>query len=306
MSHAHSHGHGAHSGSRAGARHMGRLKLVFVLVVGLAVAQGVGAVLIGSLALASDTGHVATDAIGIGMALAAVTLASRASSGGQRTFGLYRAEILAALANAVLLTAVGLFVLYEAIRRIGEPPDIDAGALLVVGILGFGVNLVCYRLLRPGAQESLNVRGAQLEVLADLAGSVGVIGAAVVIALTDWQGIDTLIGAAIALFVLPRALRLAAQSVRILVQAAPAHLDVAAIHADLEALPDVVDVHDLHVWTLTSDMEVASAHLMVKSGADLHATLDSARELLAETHGVDHATLQVEPDDHEGCAEIDW
>jgi cobalt-zinc-cadmium efflux system protein len=302
--HAHAHDYGA--AARAGARHAGRLRAVFVLVVALAVVQAVAAALLGSLALLSDTGHVATDALGIGMALAAVSVATRAGQRGQRTFGLYRLEILAALANAVLLLAVAAFVLWEAVQRIGEPPDIDGVVLLVVGIVGFGVNVLSFALLREGAAESLNVRGAQLEVLADLLGSIGVVAAALVIALGGPEQTDTIVGAAIALFVVPRALRLAGQSVRVLVQAAPPHIDVAGIRGDLEGIDDVVDVHDLHVWTLTSEMDVASAHLMVDVGADLHAVLDKARTVLRDQHSIAHATLQVEPADHEGCAEVDW
>jgi cobalt-zinc-cadmium efflux system protein len=306
--HGHGHGHGHRHGAatRASARHAGRLRTVFVLVVVLAVLQGTAALVLGSLALLSDTGHVATDAVGIGLALAAVSLATRAGRGGQRTFGLYRLEILAALANAVLLLGVAAFVLVEAWTRIGEPPDIDGVTLLLVGGAGLGVNVVSYLLLREGARESLNVRGAQLEVLADLAGSIGVVLAAVLIAAADWHHADTVIGAGIAVFIAPRALRLAGQSLRILVQAAPPHLDVRGIRADLESIDGVVDVHDLHVWTLTSDMEVVSAHLMVGGGTDLHGVLDAARAVLRDRHAVAHATLQVEPDDHEGCAEVDW
>ena len=191
----------------------------------------------GSLALLSDAGHMATDALGLGMALAAVTAASRRGRDPQRTFGLYRLEILAALANAVLLVGVGAYVLVEAIRRLGDPPPVASRAVLVVGVLGVAVNLVAFRLLREGARESLNLRGAYLEVLSDALGSVGVIVSGVVLLATGWSWLDPLIGAAIGCFILPRAVRLGREAIRILVQAAPPHVDVAAVESDLAASP---------------------------------------------------------------------
>jgi len=178
--------------------------------------------------------------------------------------------------------------------------------VLVVGVVGLAVNLTSFALLRAGSKESLNVEGAYLEVAADMLGSIGVIVAAIVMALTSWEWVDPVIGAAIGVFILPRAWRLGGEALRILVQAAPAGTDLGAIDADLRAIPGVVDVHDLHVWTLTSEMEVATAHVMVAVGTDSHAVLDQARLLLTERHGLPHATVQVEPDDHRGCDEISW
>ena len=306
MAHDHGHPHAHGAGARASARHFGRLKIAFGLTLGLAVLQGVAAWFLGSLAVASDTGHVLTDALGIGMALAAVSVANHAGHGGQRTFGLYRLEILAALANAGLLLGVAAFVLVEAVRRVGESLDLNPVGLLLAGALGLIANVCAFLVLREGAAESVNVRGAHLEVMADMLGSVGVIVAAAVIALTGWDQVDTVIGVAIAVFIVPRALRLGGQALRILVQAAPPHLDVQRIEADLVAIPHVLDVHDLHVWTLTSEMEVVSAHLTVALGADLHPVLDKARDVLRDQHHIAHATLQVEPEDHDGCAELDW
>jgi cobalt-zinc-cadmium efflux system protein len=173
-------------------------------------------------------------------------------------------------------------------------------------VVGLAVNLASFALLRSGAKESLNVEGAYLEVMSDALGSLGVIVAALVMTVTDWWWVDPLIGAAIGLFILPRAWRLGREAIRILVQAAPSGTDLGAIDADLRAIPGVVDVHDLHVWTLTSDMEVATAHVMVSTGTDSHAVLDQARSLLSDRHGLSHATLQVEPDDHDGCDELSW
>ncbi|WP_426575029.1 cation diffusion facilitator family transporter [Aquihabitans sp. McL0605] len=291
---------------RSGERHKGKLLAAFCVLAALMVVELVGGIVTGSLALLSDAGHMLTDVLGLGMALAAIQLASRGSKRTQNTFGLYRVEILAALANAILLFGVGIYVLVEAVRRIGHPVEIDATPVLVVATLGLIANLVAFALLREGAKESLNVEGAYLEVLADTVGSVGVIVGAIVIATTGWTWVDPAVGVAIGCWILPRTWRLGGQAVRILVQAAPPNLDIPQIQADLGAVPGVVDVHDLHAWTLTSDMEVVSAHLMISEGTDAHAVLDQARDLLLASYGIGHATLQVEPEDHDGCEEITW
>jgi cobalt-zinc-cadmium efflux system protein len=302
MSHDHSQGH-AHG---AGARHKGRLAAAFAVLATLMVVEFAGGLATGSLALLSDAGHMLTDVLGIGMALAAIQLASRGSQRSHRTFGLYRLEILAALANAVLLLGVAGYVLVEAIGRLDDGPEVDAGPVLVVAAAGLAANLVAFALLRPGAGESLNVEGAYLEVLADTVASIGVIAGAAVIAVTGWTWVDPVVGVAIAAWIVPRTVRLAGRAVRILVQAAPPGTDMDAMLADLGDVDGVVDVHDLHVWTLTSDMEVASAHLVVGTAADHHSVLDQARDLLRDRYGIGHATLQIEPGDHEGCDEVGW
>ena len=301
--HRHVHGHAL---SRAGARHKGRLSLALAVLAAVTVVEVVAGLLTRSLALLSDAGHMLGDVSGLGMALAAIHLADRAGRRRARTFGLYRLEILAALANAVLLLGVAVYVVVEALRRIGDAPDVPAGPMLAVAVVGLAANVVAFVLLRSGSGESLNVEGAYLEVVADLVGSVGVIVAAVVLAVTGWGWVDPVVGVGIGLFILPRAARLGAQAVRILVQAAPPDTDLDALEAVLLALHGVVDVHDLHVWTLTSDMDVASAHLMVGDGTDPHGVLDRARVVLRDGYGIDHATLQVEPDSLEGCDELSW
>lgn len=305
MSGDHGHDHGA-AAMRAGARHIRPLLISFGLIVAFSVVQMVTGIVTGSLALLSDAGHMATDALGLGMALAAIQAASKARVHPRRTFGLYRLEILAALVNAVLLFGVAGYVLFEAISRLSDAPDVASTPVLIVGIIGLIVNIVAFLLLRAGSKESLNLEGAYLEVLADMLGSIGVIVAAIVWGITDWAWVDPVIGAAIGVFILPRAWKLGREALRVLVQAAPARIDLAAMRAELAGIGGVVDVHDLHVWTLTSDMEVATAHLMVAAGTDPHAVLDQARALLAAKHGITHATLQVEPDDHRGCDEMTW
>lgn len=291
--------------ARAGARHFRPLLIAFCLVVAFMVVEVVAGFLTGSLALLSDAGHMATDALGLGMALAAIAAANRAKVAGQHTYGLYRLEILAALANASLLFAVAVYVLVEAARRLGEPPDVLSGPMLLVAVAGLLVNLVSWRLLSVGATESINVEGAYLEVLADLIGSVGVILAAL-LTRAGWAHADPIFAAAIGLFILPRAWRLGRRSLRILLQAAPEGLDIDDLNARLGNIAGVLDVHDLHVWTLTSDMDVATLHLVTGEGTDPHPVLDQARELLQDEFGIAHATLQVEPDTHSGCAELSW
>jgi cobalt-zinc-cadmium efflux system protein len=301
MGHDHS-----HVDLRAGARHAGRLWWSFGLVTGFLVVQVVVGLAANSLALLSDAGHMATDALGLGMALAAITAANRAVQAQHRTFGLYRLEILAALANAVLLFGVAGYVLFEAARRLDDPPEVASVPVLVVGTIGLVVNLIAFLLLRQGAAESLNVRGAYFEVVADALGSVGVIVAAGLMWATGWGWVDPVIAAGIGLFILPRAFRLGRDALRILVQAAPEGVDLPTVTTALTAINGVADVHDLHVWTLTSDMDVLTAHLGIVEGADAQRVLQAARVVLAEQFNLDHATLQVETAGNHDCSEMTW
>ena len=297
-----------HSGSgvSAAARQRRPLLIAFCLVLGFMVVEIVAGLITGSLALLSDAGHMATDAIGLGMALAAITAAGRARQSGRHTFGLYRLEILAALANAFLLFGVAGYVIFEAAARFDDPPVLLTGPMLVVAIGGLGINVASWRLLQTGAQQSLNVEGAYLEVLADLIGSFGVIAAALLVRFAGWEQADPMFAAAIGIFILPRAWRLGLRSVRVLLQAAPEGLDIDEMRSRLTAIPGVTGIHDLHVWTLTSAMDVATLHLVAREGTDLHPVLDEARDLLNTEFGIQHATLQVEPDTHSGCTEISW
>jgi cobalt-zinc-cadmium efflux system protein len=298
-----------HAARSAGEKHLGRLWAAFALLAVFMVIEVVGGLLTGSLALLSDAGHMFTDVLGIGMALAAIHAVRRAARGGgdpQRTFGSYRLEVLAALANAVLLCAVAGWVLIEAVSRFGEPPEVKAGPMLTVAVAGLAANLIAFALLRAGSTESLNVRGAYLEVLGDTLGSAGVIAAAGVIWATDWWYADPIIAVAVALFIVPRSLSLARAALRILVQAAPDHLDVAAVERALRNVDGVAEVHDLHVWTLTSGMDVAQAHLTLDHGADLAPVLADARVALHDGFGIDHATLQVEPAEAGVCHPAGW
>src|SRR4051794_2749962 len=304
MAHDH-HDHGD-ALRRTAARHVGRLWVALALTVIFVVAEAITAFVAGSLALLSDAAHMLTDGVAIALALGSIVVANRASHDGARTFGLFRLEILASLLNAMLTFAVAGYVLVEAVLRLVDGDSgVDAGPMLVVATAGLAVNLLVFAMLRDGARDSLAVRGAYIDAMADAAGSVGVILAAVVIETTGWDPIDPIVAAVIGVWILPRAWQLAASALRVLLQVAPAHVDLAGIRRDLLAVSGVVDVHDLHVWTLTSEMDVASAHVMIGPGTDAHGVLDQARALLLE-HEIAHATIQVEPDDHAGCAELNW
>lgn len=308
--HDHDHGTGL---ARAGARHRSKLLVAFVLTAVFFVVEAVVGLMSNSLALLSDAGHMMTDVIGLGIALAAIEVATRydaaAAAGagrGRHTFGLYRLEVLAAFVNSLLLFGVAIWVVIEAVRRLVDGPEVHTTSMLIVAVLGLVVNLVAFAVLRGGASESLNLEGATLEVLADAVGSIGVIVAAALMKLFDWQWADPLIGALVGLWILPRTWRLGRRSSRVLLQSAPEDLDLDDLSTQLQAIPGVVDVHDLHAWTLTSDMNAASAHLMTEEAADPHQVLDQARDLLLQRFDIDHGTFQVEPQSHEGCHEVSW
>ncbi|HZI97099.1 MAG TPA: cation diffusion facilitator family transporter [Actinomycetales bacterium] len=294
-------GHG-----HAGARHRWRLTVAFALVAAYFVVELVAALWSGSLALLSDAGHMAADVVALGAALVATRIATRPDHSGRRTFGSYRAEVFASGLVVLLMLAVAAYVLVEALGRVGETVDVASGTMLVVGTVGLGVNVVALLLLRGGASESLNVKGAYVEVVADTAGSVGVIAAGLLVAATGQSWWDTAVAAAIAVFVAVRAVWLGREVVAVLAQHVPAGMDADAVERDLRAVPGVADVHDLHLWTLTSGMNVATVHLVTTDEAAAHDVLDSARAELRDRHGVAHATLQVEPRSHTGCQEIDW
>ncbi len=307
MGHGHGHGVSPAEAASASGKHIGKLWIAFGIGAVFMVVEFVVGWATSSLALISDAAHMLTDVLGIGMALAAIMVARRATTGRNRTFGLYRAEVLAALANAVLLFGVAGYVLYEAAGRFGNPPAVPGLPVVLAALLGLAANAVSFLMLREGAKESINIRGAYLEVLADLIGSVGVLLSGLATLVFGWRYADPVMGVAIGLWVLPRTWKLARNALHILFQHAPEGLDVAAVQADLADLPGVTEAHDLHVWTLTSGMEVASAHLTIAHDADPAEVLRIAQALLSERYHIEHATLQVEPGDSaQRCREMSW
>ena len=296
------HGH-SHAPATAGGAHRRRLVVVLVLTLAVLAAEVVGAALSGSLALLADAGHMATDAAGLALALAAVSLAQRPARG-RRTFGWQRVEILAAVANGLLLLAVAAYVLVEAIRRIGQPPEIGSGLMLVVASIGLVVNVGSLLILRRGRDASLNVRGAYLEVAADALGSVAVIVAAVVIATTGWTPADIVASAVIGFLVVPRAWHLLREAFDVLLEAAPRGVDLADVRAHILGVDGVLDVHDLHAWTITSGLPVLSAHVVVTDEALAAGhggrVLDALCSCLGEHFDLEHCTFQLEAASHAG------
>jgi len=298
MGHGHDHGHGT-----ASAEHRRRLAVVLVLTVAVMAAEVVGALVSGSLALLADAGRMATDALGVALALGAVSLAQRPARG-RRTFGWQRAEILAAVANGLLLLGVAGYVLVEAVRRVGDPPEIGSGVMLGVALAGLVANLVGLALLHRGRASSLAVRGAHLEVLGDALGSGAVIVAAVVVATTGWTPADTVASVAIGALVLPRAWTLLREAVDVLLEAAPRGVDLDEVRAHVLGVEGVLGVHDLHAWTITSGLPVLSAHVVVTDDA-LEAghggrVLDALCACLGSHFDVEHCTFQLEAETHAG------
>jgi len=274
----------------------GRLLAVLVLsLVALAV-EVVGAVAANSLSLLADAGHLLTDVVGIGLALLAIWFAGRPPTLG-RTFGYLRLEIIAAVANAILLFGVAGYIVFEAVRRLADPPEIAAGLMFAVALVGLAVNGVSVLLLRDAQRSSLNVRGAYLEVLADFAGSAAVISAAVVIALTGWDGADTIASLLIAALILPRTLGLLREATDVLLEATPRDVDLDHVRRHILDAPGVIDCHDLHAWTITSGMNVVSAHVVLARDADAAVALDELSRCLADDFDIEHSTFQLETAD---------
>lgn len=296
------HSHGGHGGGR----HRWRLAVAFGLVATFFLVELVAGLVSGSLALLSDAGHMAADVVALGAALVATRVATRKDTTGRRTYGSYRAEVFASGFTVLLMLGVAAYVLVEAAGRIGEAVTVATGPMLLVGVLGLVVNVVCLVLLRGGALESINVKGAYTEVVADAAGSVGVIVAGLLVVTTGEGWWDTVVAVAIGAFVAVRAVVLGREVLAILGQHVPAGTDIEDVIADLRGIEGISNVHDLHIWALTSGMHVATAHLVAESAAAGPGVLEQARAVLSTRHGIEHATLQVEPADEPGCDALDW
>jgi cobalt-zinc-cadmium efflux system protein len=286
----------AHSHGSAAAANRGRLVAVLAIGLVILVVEVIGSVVANSLALLADAGHVITDVAGILMALLAIWFAQRPATNG-RTFGYLRWEILAAVANAVLLFGIAALVLVEAGQRMGEPHDVAFGPMLIFAFVGLAANGVSLVILRDAQRESLNMRGAYLEVMGDLAGSVAVIVAAIVIAVTGWTGADVVVSVAIALLILPRTFALLRDATDVLLEATPRGVDMDLVRRHILEAPGVVDCHDLHAWTITSGMNVVSAHVVVVADTDTAATLDALSACLADYFDIEHSTFQLETTD---------
>ncbi|GAA2081291.1 cation diffusion facilitator family transporter [Aeromicrobium tamlense] len=282
-------------------RHRGRLVLVLALTLSVLVVQVIVGWLTGSLALLADAGHMLSDSFGLVLALAAIAVAQR-PGGARSTYGWHRTEVLAAGANGLILLVICGIIVLSAVGRLSEPPEIAGLPVLVAGAIGLAVNVVGLLVLRGGAEESLNVRGAYLEVLGDALGSVAVIASAVVILTTGWAQADPVASLVIAALVVPRAISLLRDVGEVLLENSPRDVDLDQVRDHILGVQGVVDVHDLHVWTITSGMPVMSAHVVVDESVvdmdDAHHVLDHLCTCLSHHFDVAHSTFQLEPAGH--------
>jgi len=298
--HHHDHSHGAHSHAPSADADRGPLAIALALIAGFMVVEVVAGLLAGSLALLSDAAHMLTDAAAIGLALVAAHLAARPPKG-PFTFGLQRAEVLSAQVNGAALLALALVIAFDAVGRLGDPPDVEGGLVLVVGVAGGLVNVAAAYALARAERQSLNVAGARMHVLADLFGSVGAVAAGAVVLATGFDRADPIAALLVALLMLRSSWSLLRDSGRVLLEAAPRGMDVQEIGRALAAQPGVREVHDLHVWEVTSGFPALAAHVMVPSGADCHAVRRELQEVLRDRFDITHTTLQV---DHEPRNEL--
>jgi cobalt-zinc-cadmium efflux system protein len=279
----------------------GRLLAVLAITAGVLAVEVLGGLISGSLALLADAGHMLTDVASIVLALLALHFATRPATL-ERTFGYYRLEILAAVANAVLLFLVAVAVFVEAVRRLADPPEVQTGLMLAVAVVGLGANAASLLLLHQGQEHSLNLRGVYLEVAADLLGSVAVIVAAAVIGLTGWERADPVASVVIGLGILPRTWHLLREAVDVLLEATPKGMDLSEVREHIVCTPGVLDVHDLHAWAITSGLPVLSAHVVVDDAVltdgQYGPLLDRLHDCLAGHFDVEHSTFQLEPAGH--------
>ncbi len=289
-------GGNGHHHSAAGAS-AGRLRIVLVLTAAYMVVEVIGGILTGSLALIADAGHMATDVAGVSMALLAIWFAARPPTA-RKSYGYYRLEILAAIANGLLLFGVAAFILYEAYRRFVDPPEVLGVPMLLVAAVGLVVNLVSAYLLFGGQKTSLNLRGGFYEVVGDLLGSVAVIVAGILIALTGQNVIDPIASVIVGLLILPRTWSLIRDAIDVLLEATPKGVDLAEVRRHILEAPGVADVHDLHAWTITSGMNVLSAHVVLHEGAAPGDALDELGNCLADDFDIEHSTFQLETAEH--------
>jgi cobalt-zinc-cadmium efflux system protein len=293
---AHDHDHGRVESRRA-------LAVALALTASYTVAEVVGGIVAGSLALLADAVHMLSDNVALALALVAAWLATRPATP-ERTFGYKRAEVLAALANGVMLVALAIWIFVEAAMRLGDPGDVLGGWMLAIALVGLAVNLAAGLVLYRARSDNLNVEGAFRHVFADLLGSLGVAVAGVVILTTGWVEADPLVSVLIGLLVLASAWSILRDSTAILLEAAPRGVDTVALGRRLAGAPGVVEVHDLHVWTITSGFPALSAHVLVRPGEDCHGRRRELERMLLDEFGIDHTTLQVDHADEGGLVEM--
>lgn len=292
-SHGHSHGHGRGADTR-------RLAVVLALVVAYMFAEVVGGVITNSLALLADAGHMLSDAGALALSLSALWIAQRPPTP-THTYGFHRTEILAALANGVILVAISIFILFEALHRFGNPPAVEGGLMMAIAVGGLAINLVGLVVLSGGRRGSLNMRGAWLHVLTDALGSVGTIAAGAVIWAFHWEWADPVASVIIAALVLWSSWALLRDTVGVLMERAPGDVDVEEVRRSINEVPGVLAAHDLHVWTITSGIVALSAHVHSRASTAAGPLLREIARVLHDRFGIHHVTIQVEPEGFEDC-----
>lgn len=290
MSHGHSHS--------PASKNKRRLAIVLALTGAYLLTEVIGGLLTHSLALLADAGHMLTDVAGLGLALLAIRFAERPATP-ERTYGFYRIEILAALTNGVVLIGIALYILFEAYQRFRNPPVVQSGMMLVIAVIGLLVNVLGIFLLRAASEESLNMKAAYFEVFYDMLASVGVIVAGIIMLSTGWYYADPIISAGIGIFILPRTWLLLRDAVGVLLEGTPADVNLAALREAIQAVAGVAEVHDLHVWSLTSGVNAMSVHTVLADHALHDEVLAAVRHQVATDFKITHATVQVEC---KGCA----
>lgn len=289
--HAHPHEHRPHHDFRSQSR--SKLWAVLLLTLSFMGVEVVSGLYTGSLALLADAGHMFSDAAGLGLALIAVWFSSRPATQA-KSYGYYRTEILVSMANAMMLIGISLFVLYNAFARLLHPPVVLSGPMIGVSILGLLINLVAVKILHSSAGHSLNMRGAYLEVLNDMFGSAGVLVAALIISFTGWYWVDAVVSGLIGLLILPRTWKLLRECIDILMEGTPGRIDLRLLKAELKAVPGVIDVHDLHVWSITSGMDAMSVHVQVDNTLSSTEVLEKIHTVLQNKFAIHHSTVQTE------------
>ncbi len=288
------HDHEGHShGQKFRQESSSRMRVVLAFTGAYMLIQVVAGLYTGSLALLADAGHLLTDIGSLILALVAFWFSGRPSTPG-KTYGYYRSEILAGLLNGVLLIGISIFILYEAWRRFSNPPEVMSGPMLAVAVVGLVVNLISVKLLHQDADHSINVKAAYLEVVSDLLATVGVIIAALIMLFTKWYLADAIVSAAIGLMILPRTWGLLSECTHILMEGAPGHIDLEKLRFAMLTVPGVVDVHDIHVWSITSGLDAMSGHVAIAQDSEPDEVLSRLTELAQGEFGIHHTTIQVE------------
>lgn len=294
MSEGHAHDHKL----LARAENKGKLLIVLFMTTGLMLAEVAVGITANSLALLADAGHMLSDIGGLILALIAIWFSTKPATQ-RKTFGYYRSEILAGFINSIVLVGIAIFILYEAWERFNSPPDVNPGPVLTLAVIGIVVNIISLRILSSGSESSLNMKAAYLEILADMLGLVAVVVSSLIIIFTGWHQADPLLSACIAIMILPRTWMLLSECTHILMEGTPSHINLSDMYTAISAVDGVKGIHDLHVWTLTSDLHAMAGHVIVEAEADQTKILSEVKTLLLEKFEIHHSTVQLELEEQE-------